>query len=272
MPLPPLPRPKPWDVYGGYLQGRAMRVAFDQEQEQIKMKRDLDLARIAGWEKQNQLRDLQMKQITQEMNAPKEPKVHTLSRGAQLRDASGNLIAENQMTEPSTPQKPPSGYRWTPEGNQEFVPGGPQDPQVARTRAEQTRAPTKPAPPERNLLDMVSTLYQQDPRWEDVKFYGDDAVATEESLIQNIAIRTRQFAEAGMAWDKAYQAAAAEAAEAVKKVDYRFLSGDIPLTNKRFKGIQLPFGIGDYNIYDPYGLEVNPNNPQDPLNLFPQNK
>jgi hypothetical protein len=70
MPLPPLPRPQPWDVYGGYLQGRAMRVAFDAEQEQRQMEKDEHLQRMMLGKQQTERARLENEALR---NPPPQP-------------------------------------------------------------------------------------------------------------------------------------------------------------------------------------------------------
>jgi hypothetical protein len=45
---------------------------------------------------------------------------------------------------PDTPAPAPTGYRWGPDGNMQFIPGGPADPGVVGTRAAAGRAPPRP--------------------------------------------------------------------------------------------------------------------------------
>lgn len=44
---------------------------------------------------------------------------------------------------PAQPMTAPAGYRLTPDGNLEFIPGGPADPRVAGARSAATRAPRR---------------------------------------------------------------------------------------------------------------------------------
>jgi hypothetical protein len=45
---------------------------------------------------------------------------------------------------PDMPDPAPQGYRWGPDGNMQFIPGGPADPRVVGTRAAAGRAPPRP--------------------------------------------------------------------------------------------------------------------------------
>jgi hypothetical protein len=59
--------------------------------------------------------------------------------GQTANKAKENWLRENQLYDGggSTLPAAPSGYRWTPEGNQEFIPGGPADPSTKAQRKPQ---------------------------------------------------------------------------------------------------------------------------------------
>ncbi len=64
-----------------------------------------------------------------------EPTSRYVAPGGVLVDDAGKEIYRNEI-KPDTPKgrEPPSGYRWSKDGNLEAIPGGPNDPSVTNTR------------------------------------------------------------------------------------------------------------------------------------------